>query len=401
MEIDSKPEVLDRLERRIIQLKIEQEALKKEKDEATKKRLATLQETLRGLEKEYSDLEEIWKSEKASLQGAADVREEQEKVKHDMEAARRKGDLTRVAQIQYEELPALERKLAQATDRRDQGNPARPQQGDRRGNRGSGFQVDRHSRLEDARGREGKTPAHGRGAQQARRRPGRSGEDRLERHSPFARRSLRSAPPEWFVPVPRAHGRRQDRALQGARGIPVRHRRVDGAHRHVRVHGETLRGAAHRRAAGIRGLRRRRPAHRSRAPPSLRRHLVRRGGEGAPGRVQRAAAGARRWAPHRRPGPHRGLPQHRDHHDVEPGVRRDPAVRGRGQLREDEVGGHGSGAAELPAGVHQPHRRHLRVPSAGPGADPRHRRHPARRSSRSGCSTATSSSRSTTRRSIG
>ena len=189
MEIDSKPEVLDRLERRIIQLKIEQEALKKEKDEATKKRLATLQETLRGLEKEYSDLEEIWKSEKASLQGAADVREEQEKVKLEMDAARRKGDLTRVAQIQYEVLPALERKLAQAHDRRDQGNPARPQQGDGRGNRGSGFQVDRHSRLEDARGREGKTPAHGRGAEQARRRPGRSGEDRLERDPPFARRA--------------------------------------------------------------------------------------------------------------------------------------------------------------------------------------------------------------------
>jgi len=115
MEIDSKPEVLDKLERRIIQLKIEQEALKKEKDDATKKRLATLQDTLKTLEKEYSDLEEIWKSEKASLQGAATVREEQEQAKLDMDAARRKGDLTRVAQIQYEVLPALERKLAQAT----------------------------------------------------------------------------------------------------------------------------------------------------------------------------------------------------------------------------------------------------------------------------------------------
>src|SRR6476646_10728904 len=114
MEMDSKPEVLDRLERRIIQLKIEQEALKKEKDDATKKRLATLQETLRGLEKEYADLEEIWKSEKASQQGAADIRAEQEKVKLEMEQARRRGDLTRVAQIQYEVLPALERKLAQA-----------------------------------------------------------------------------------------------------------------------------------------------------------------------------------------------------------------------------------------------------------------------------------------------
>ncbi len=114
MEIDSKPEALDRLERRIIQLKIEQEALKKEKDEATKKRLATLQDTLKGLEKEYADLEEIWKSEKASLQGAATIREELEKVKQDMEVARRKGDLTSVARYQYEQIPALEKRLAQA-----------------------------------------------------------------------------------------------------------------------------------------------------------------------------------------------------------------------------------------------------------------------------------------------
>ena len=199
----------------------------------------------------------------------------------------------------------------------------------------------------------------------------------VERHPPLARRSRRSAPAEWIVPVPRPHRRRQDRALQGARGIPVRHRRVDGAHRHVRVHGEALRVAAHRRASGIRGLRRRRPAHRGRAPPSLCRDPARRSREGAPGRVQRAAAGARRRPPHRRPGPHRGLPQHRDHHDLEPGIRRHPEVRGRGQLRRDEVGGHGSGAGEFPAGVHQSHRRHLRVPSAGHGADPRHRGYPA------------------------
>jgi len=114
MEMDSKPEALDKLERRIIQLKIEQEALKKEHDAATKKRLADLQETLRGLEKEYADLEEIWKSEKASMQGAGVVRDELEKVKLDMEQARRKGDLTAVARYQYEVIPALERKLAQA-----------------------------------------------------------------------------------------------------------------------------------------------------------------------------------------------------------------------------------------------------------------------------------------------
>ena len=93
MEIDSKPEALDRLERRIIQLKIEQEALKKEQDEASRKRLATLQETLRGLEKEYSDLEEIWKSEKAALQGAAQIREELDRARLELDAARRAGDL--------------------------------------------------------------------------------------------------------------------------------------------------------------------------------------------------------------------------------------------------------------------------------------------------------------------
>jgi ATP-dependent Clp protease ATP-binding subunit ClpB len=114
MEIDSKPEVLDRLDRRIIQLKIEQMALKKETDEATKKRLATLEETLAGLEREAADLEEVWKSEKAALQGAATFKEELEKVKLEMETARRQGNLGRVAELQYASVPALEKQIAQA-----------------------------------------------------------------------------------------------------------------------------------------------------------------------------------------------------------------------------------------------------------------------------------------------
>ncbi|HJS89580.1 MAG TPA: ATP-dependent chaperone ClpB [Steroidobacteraceae bacterium] len=114
MEIDSKPEALDRLERRIIQLKIEQEALKKEQDEASRKRLATLQETLRGLEKEYSDLEEVWKSEKATLQGAAHIREELDRVRLELDAARRAGDLGRMAELQYGKIPELEKRLAAA-----------------------------------------------------------------------------------------------------------------------------------------------------------------------------------------------------------------------------------------------------------------------------------------------
>jgi ATP-dependent Clp protease ATP-binding subunit ClpB len=114
MEMDSKPEVLDKLDRRIIQLKIEQVALKKEKDEATRKRLATLEETLAGLEKESADLEEIWKSEKAVMQGAAGVKEELEKAKLEMENARRHGDLGKMAELQYGRVPELEKKLHQA-----------------------------------------------------------------------------------------------------------------------------------------------------------------------------------------------------------------------------------------------------------------------------------------------
>ncbi|MCP5473120.1 MAG: ATP-dependent chaperone ClpB [Sinobacteraceae bacterium] len=116
MEIDSKPEALDKLERRIIQLKIEQEALRKEEDEASKRRLAALNETLQGLEKEYADLEEIWKSEKAALQGAATIKEDLEKVKLELENARRKGDLTRMAELQYGRIPELEKRLAQAQE---------------------------------------------------------------------------------------------------------------------------------------------------------------------------------------------------------------------------------------------------------------------------------------------
>src|ERR1700751_5835264 len=111
MEIDSKPEALDRLDRRIIQLKIEQEALNKEKDEASRKRLATLEESLRGLEKEYADLEEVWKAEKAAVQGTAQIREALDRARLELDAARRAGNLGRMAEIQYGKIPELEKRL--------------------------------------------------------------------------------------------------------------------------------------------------------------------------------------------------------------------------------------------------------------------------------------------------
>jgi len=114
MEIDSKPEVLDRLERRLIQLKIEREALKKETDEASRKRLRTLDETLEGLSREYVDMEEVWKSEKAALQGAAQIREQMEQVRLELDGARRAGDLGKMAELQYGRMPELEKRLNEA-----------------------------------------------------------------------------------------------------------------------------------------------------------------------------------------------------------------------------------------------------------------------------------------------
>ncbi len=114
MEIDSKPEALDRLERRIIQLRIEEMALKKEEDEASKRRLAALEQTLAQLTKEYADLEEVWKAEKASLQGAAQIKEELERARTELEQARRASDLSRMAELQYGRIPELEKRLVVA-----------------------------------------------------------------------------------------------------------------------------------------------------------------------------------------------------------------------------------------------------------------------------------------------
>ncbi len=114
IEIDSKPEEMDRLERRLIQLKIEREALKKETDEASKKRLASLEEEVEKLEREYSDLEEVWKAEKAALQGAQHIKEELDRARIELETARRAGDLARMSELQYGRIPELEKQLDMA-----------------------------------------------------------------------------------------------------------------------------------------------------------------------------------------------------------------------------------------------------------------------------------------------
>ena len=114
IEIDSKPEVMDKLDRRLIQLKIEREAVRKEKDEASQKRLGLLEEEITKLGKDYADLEEIWKAEKASAHGGAQVKEEIDRLRHQIEEFTRKGDFNKVAELQYGKLPELEKRLKEA-----------------------------------------------------------------------------------------------------------------------------------------------------------------------------------------------------------------------------------------------------------------------------------------------
>ena len=117
LEIDSKPEVMDKLDRRLIQLQIEREALKKETDEASLKRLEIIEDDILAAQKEYADLDEIWKSEKAAAQGSQQVREELDKLKFQIEEFTRKGDFNKVAELQYGKLPELEKRLKEAQDK--------------------------------------------------------------------------------------------------------------------------------------------------------------------------------------------------------------------------------------------------------------------------------------------
>ncbi len=398
MEMDSKPEEMDRLDRRVVQLKMEREALRKEKDEASKKRLEQIEDTLKGLEREYADLDEIWKREKAASQGEAEIKKQLERARLDFEAARRASDLGRMSELQYGKIPELEKRLKSAQDADAKAptlvrNKVTEEEIAEVVSKWTGIPVakmlegekDKLLRMEAVIGQ--RVVGQEEAVQGGRR-----------RDPPLARGAVRPEPPERLVPVPRAHRRRQDRAHQGARRVPVRHRRGDGAHRHERVHGEALGRAHDRRAPGLRRLRGGRLPDRGGAPPAVLGDPARRDREGAPGRLQRAAAGARRRPADRRPGPDRRLPQHRDHHDLEPWLAGDPGDGRRAQLRAHEGGGARDRRRPLPAGVRQPHRRDRCFPPARPRRDPPHRRHPGRLPASSGSPSVTSASSSTTPR---
>ncbi len=207
MEIDSKPEPLDRLDRRLIQLRIEREAVKKEKDEASQKRLSLIESEIARLEKEYSDLEEIWKAEKSAVQGTQHIKEEIEKLRLQMEEARRRGDWQKMSEIQYGRLPQLEAQLKNSEKAPVKAKLVRTQVGAEEiaevVSRMTGIPV-----AEDDAGRARQAHQDGGVPAPARGRPGRGGAPRVRRHPALALRARRSEPSVWQFFIFRTYRRR-------------------------------------------------------------------------------------------------------------------------------------------------------------------------------------------------
>ncbi len=191
IEIDSKPEVMDKLDRRLIQLQIEREAVRREKDEASQKRFGLIEEEIESLQKEIADLDEIWQAEKAQAQGSQHVREQVEQVKLQIEELTRKGDFNKVAELQYGKLPELEKQLKEAQAKEDGRwrvcpQPPAAHPGGRRRNRRGGEPRHRHSRGQDDAGRERQALADGNQAARARGGPGGGDCRRGQRHPALA-----------------------------------------------------------------------------------------------------------------------------------------------------------------------------------------------------------------------
>ena len=293
MQVNSKPEELDSIDREIVRLKIEQEALKKESDTGSKERLKRLESELKSLEKQSADLTSRWKSEKDKLSSAQKLKTELEQLRTELANAQRRGEFQRAGELAYGRIPELEKKLKSVGRQRGEIRRGDGRGGHRRSHRAGCLALDRRAGRPHAGRRARQAPSHGRADRQTRRRPGRSGEGGIDRRAPRARRLAGPEPSDRFVHVPGADRRRQDRTDQGARRIPVRRRVSASARRHVGIHGEAFGCAPDRRASGLCRLRRRRRAHRSGAAAALSGDPVRRDREGASGRLQHTAAGAR------------------------------------------------------------------------------------------------------------
>ncbi len=248
MEVESKPEEIETLDRRIIQLKIEREALKKETDRASKDRLVALEEELANLEQQSAELTQRWTAEKEKIQAEGKIKEQLDAARLELEQAQRSGDLAKAGELAYGTIPQLERQLAEAEAASATAMIREEVTSEDIASvvsRWTGIPVDKMLsgerekllQMEQTLGRRVI------GQKQA--------VEGLPRDPPRARRSPGPEPPDGLVPVPGPHRRRQDRAHQEPRRLPVRRPSRDGADRHVGVHGEAFGRPADRRPSGL------------------------------------------------------------------------------------------------------------------------------------------------------
>ena len=306
-EIDSMPAELDELTRRVMRLEIEEAALAKESDQASKARLEDLRKELADLRAEADALRAQWEAERQALRRVQALREEIEQVRQEAEQAERDYDLNKAAELRLGKLPELQRRLEAEEERladKQGGTRLLREVVTERRDRRDRVPLDRHPGQPPAGGRTGEAAAPRPDPARAGRRPGRGRPAGHRRHHPGQVGDQGSAPADRLVHLPRPHRGRQDRAGQVAGGGPVRHRGQHGPHRHERVPGAAHRQPPGRRAARLRRLRGGRAAHRGGPAQAVLGGAVRRGREGAPGRVQHAAAGPGRRQADRRAGPH-------------------------------------------------------------------------------------------------
>ena len=368
-EIDSMPAELDELTRRVMRLEIEETGLASEDDPVSQARLEDLRKELADLRAEADALRAQWEAERQALRRVQALREEIEQVRHDAERAERDYDLNKAAELRLGKLPELERRL----DAEEQSLSAR--KGGPRllrevvtddeiasiVSRWTGIPVSRLQEGERDKLLRLDSILHERIV----------GQDEAVQLVADAIIRARSGVKDPRRPIgsfiflgPTGVGKTE--LAKSLAAALVRHRGQPGPHRHDRIPGTAHSQPAGRRAARVHRLRGRRPAHRGDPAQAVLRHLVRRSGEGSPGRVQHAPAGTRRRQAHRRPGPHRRLQEHGRHHDLQ--HRLDVPPRGRDIRRRDQARrtrtSAGRDALPLPARIPEPARRHRPVQAA-------------------------------------
>src|SRR3989442_995648 len=359
MEIDSMPAEMDEVRRKLMQLQIEEQALKKETDPLSKGRLDEISREIARLNEEMSTLKAHWENEKKAIQRIREVKAKIEDANQQMAEAERKGDLGRAAELKYGTLPGLQKELDTQNKKLNELQAQRRMLKEEVDAEDIAHVVSKWTGIPVSKLMEAEMQKLVHMEERLRERV--IGQEEAVRAVSNAVRRARTGRQDPKLPicsfpvsVPYRGGK--DRAGAGAGGVPLRRRAGDGAARHERVHGEALRGPAHRRSSRLRRLRRGRPAHRGGAQAAVHGGAVRRDREGAPRRLQRAAADPRRRKADRRPGPHGRLPQHRHHPHLQPRVAA-PDRRGARAGREAGAGGDPRRASARAAETHRRKRR--------------------------------------------